>query len=1020
MRSKNAVTTVSVDDIAPVTETASSCPPPVDSKIKRTINNNTIINVVDDKNQVLKSEFHARKPAKTFPISITPYDVRAVVAADPIQPLTSSSVSVEEADTVDADADADADADTTVDDDDDNENDDDDDDYYAHYDRNLDDDFSTDDPYTYSDDSASLSDAYFLQQPSPDSSIGGYFGGLIPITPGRGESVDDSPGIWSIISSSSSTTSAAALPLIHLDPRLSPSGMSNMNMRRDFDANQQRRHQQRNHRIQQRQRQRQRNTPSLSPTIDEDKPVTENTSLLRDNETMSNRYSYSDGGGGGGTRGKVVEENRHEEQDDDETSNNNDAAATITDSNAHRRHRKKHQLRKYKRNLLLAQQQERQEQRERAVLDVRGKVQPPDTISSRRTDRFWLVLFVLQLLFVCGYAVKYGITLIQAEPALTTTTTTTTIHQQQQAPHSLSSSSLSGQVSSSSSSSSSLLSSSTITTTTTSSRDNGSKNSSNNSKTVLSPINEIINIQAAGTAESLLVGNEPTNATLGFGSGSSDSGSDSVSDSDDTEVVVATTPELFTIDYKNVLSLLLISGTYACVTSYLSFVFMLILGRSIIPIMLVFTILLLLCWGVLGLTIGTYAGSIISLIGFALFGLSFVYTVANWNHIPFCSTNFYTAICAIRSSTGILLVGVASLFVALFWLLLWTVALMGILNRKNLIDCILWDECETHVFIKRGELILLGVLLVSLYWTTMVIMNIVRVTVSGAIGGWFGVGGDVENNNTKNHHDNESSSRNSDIVLDRLLRACTSSFGTICFGSLIDFPAQILSVIVAFLCWLMDHVHSDDDDLPPEKNSTNNMPLTGRRSPNNNNNNEEEEDDDGEKKTTGFTVAKTHLHRLERVLQSCNRWSYTYIGMYNYSFCNGGEKAIQLFETREWMDIVRDNLIQNILFLSTIVIGGSSGTVAMVVEEVDGYMFTSLHKPVVTSFWIGFFLGFILSNILFLGLAGSAVNTILVCFAAEPFEFDRNHPHLSREMREVWSQQVWEPDDIEDGDKLND
>ena len=983
--SKNAVTAVSADDIAYATETASTtksitlCSPPVDSKIKRTINKNTIINVVDGKHQVLKSQArYQHQPAKTFPISLNvtpPYDFRAV-AADPAQPLTSSSVSVED-DTVDADAD------TTVDDDDDNEDDDDDDD--VHYDRNYDDNFSTDDPYTYSDDSASLSDAYFLQQPSPDSSFGsGYFSGLIPITPG-GDSVDNSPGMWSTVSSSSSTTSAAAaLPLIHLDPRLSPSGMSHMNLRRDMDANQQRRHQQRNHRIQQRLRQWQRNRSSLSPTIDEDELVTENTSLLRDNETMSNRYSYSDGdgGGGGGTRGKLVEENHHEEHDDDDddddennTSNNSNNDAS-TDSIAHRRHRKKHQLRKYKRNLLLAQQQERQEKRERAVLDVRGKLQLPNTTSSR-IDRFWSVLFVLQLLFVCGYAVKYGITLI--EPTLTTTTT---IHQQQQAPYSSPSY--------------------TSTTTTTSSH--------------LSPINDIINNQVAGTSpaeivnkmleknnrttESLLVGNESTNTT---------------------DIVVAATTELFTIDYKNVLSLLLISGTYACVTSYLSFTFMLILGRSIIPIMLMFTILLLLCWGVLGSTIGTYAGSVISLIGFTLFGLSFVYTVANWNHIPFCNTNFYTAICAIRSSTGILLVGVASLFVTLFWLLLWTVALMGIFNRKNLIDCILWDECETHVFIKRGEIILLGVLLVSLYWTTMVIINIVRVTVSGAIGGtwWFGEGGEVESNNTNHHHDNESSNRNSDNVLDRLIRACTSSFGTICFGSFIDFPAQILSMIVTFLCWLLDHTNSHDGDHPPEKNSTNNMSLTRRRSSNNNNNNEEDIDD-RKKKTTAFTVVKTHLHRLKRVLHSCNRWSYTYIGMYNYSYCDGGEKAIQLFETREWMDIVRDNLIQNILFMATIVIGGSSGTVAMVVEEVDGYMFTSLHKPVVTSFWIGFFLGFILSNILLLGLAGSAVNTILVCFAAEPFEFDRNHPHLSSEMREVWSQQVWEPDDIEGGDKLND
>jgi hypothetical protein len=70
--------------------------------------------------------------------------------------------------------------------------------------------------------------------------------------------------------------------------------------------------------------------------------------------------------------------------------------------------------------------------------------------------------------------------------------------------------------------------------------------------------------------------------------------------------------------------------------------------------------------------------------------------------------------------------------------------------------------------------------------------------------------------------------------------------------------------------------------------------------------------------------------------------------MYNYTFMDGGKKAIDLFETREWMEIVRDNLIQNILVMASIIIGGSSAMVAVLVEEVDGYTFTSLNKPIVT------------------------------------------------------------------------
>lgn len=58
---------------------------------------------------------------------------------------------------------------------------------------------------------------------------------------------------------------------------------------------------------------------------------------------------------------------------------------------------------------------------------------------------------------------------------------------------------------------------------------------------------------------------------------------------------------------------------------------------------------------------------------------------------------------------------------------------------------------------------------------------------------------------------------------------------------------------------------------------------------------------------------------------------------------------------------------------------------------------------------VGSIFGFVLSSILLLGLVNSAVNTILVCFAAGPFEFHKNHPRLCQEMRDVWSQQVWEP-----------
>lgn len=808
---------------------------------------------------------------------------------------------------------------------------------------------STDDPYTYSDDSASLSDNYFLQQPSPDSrsSIVGY-SGLFPPALSDGEQGN---------SRSTDTTVWPGPPWIHSNEKSSHTIGARASQ--IVSSHSSSRYAERNQRRYQRQ---ERNVSPMSAIIDREEPINESTSLLDDNRTVKIRQRDRDYH----KKQKFVRAKK--------------TVKSVSESNAHQQHRKKHQLRKHKRNILLQEQQNRQQERERAVSEIRGRPQPLTTTK----DRYWSILFIFQLFLVFSCAIKYGLTFYRASPPSNQGLS--------YFPSSFTTMGASDEIRSTAASSMLLI-------------------DFENEDTIVQP--ETIDRPLS---------------TSGFSNST-----------DESKLIVNTQDKLFTIDYINILSLLVISGTYACMTSYLSFAFMLILSRSIIPVMLVFTIMVLMCWGVFGLSVDTNAGSIISLGGFTVFGMSFAYTISTWNHIPFCSTNLYTAICAMRSSFGILLVGISSLFVGLLWLLIWTIALMGIFNRNNSADCELWDECETHVYIFRGRIIEVGLLCVSLYWTTMVIKNIVRVAVAGAIGGpwWFSSG----RNDTKDKLQGGQRDRCCCVlykskIADPLFRACTSSFGTICFGSLVDLPAQLLSIIVSCLCWI-----TGTSDKYLESRRSDQTEQAAVMSPilrfdNDDNNVEENSNDGGNKQRRNATVSATtrelkllpsdqgttistatyveilklHLRRLDRVLRCCNRWSYCYIGIYNYSFYEGGEKAIQLFETREWMDIARDSLIQNILLMASIVIGGSSGMVAVLVEEVDGYEFSSLHKPILTSFLIGFFLGFILSNILLLGLVGSAVNTVLVCFAAEPFAFDRNHPHLSREMREVWSQQVWEPD----------
>lgn len=175
---------------------------------------------------------------------------------------------------------------------------------------------STEDPYTYSDDSVSLSDAYFLQQPnlaefSHQPSASDYYG-LLPLA----------------------YTSSTRSNEDWTGPRSVQLGYDKLT-------------EQEQHRYR-----RQRKTTPL----DED-PVNENTSLL-DSKTSP--------------KARQQDQIFYQTQTDEFLDPKDPDATPIARSYIHRQHRKKHQLRKFKRKILFEEQQRKREERERAVSEVRG------------------------------------------------------------------------------------------------------------------------------------------------------------------------------------------------------------------------------------------------------------------------------------------------------------------------------------------------------------------------------------------------------------------------------------------------------------------------------------------------------------------------------------------------------------------------------------------------------------------------------------------------------------------------
>eukprot|EP00546_Thalassionema_frauenfeldii_P008208 CAMPEP_0178914638 /NCGR_PEP_ID=MMETSP0786-20121207/11545_1 /TAXON_ID=186022 /ORGANISM="Thalassionema frauenfeldii, Strain CCMP 1798" /LENGTH=586 /DNA_ID=CAMNT_0020587585 /DNA_START=198 /DNA_END=1958 /DNA_ORIENTATION=- len=390
----------------------------------------------------------------------------------------------------------------------------------------------------------------------------------------------------------------------------------------------------------------------------------------------------------------------------------------------------------------------------------------------------------------------------------------------------------------------------------------------------------------------------------------------SSSEQNDQDIIIATTADSnasFHIDYQTVVELIIILGFYATILSILTMGFMLILARSLLQTALILTTVTAFGWGLIGLAMEPFY--IIPMMGFGALLVTLAYSLWVWDRIPFAGINLYTALCGVRSTLFILLVGMLMSLVAFGWFIFWSMALIGVVDN--------FGYCIHDYY----AIFFYAFMIISLCWTHLVIKNIVQVTVSSAVGTWW-FEGDCDGK----------------VVSRSLGRSFTKLLGSICLGSLVLIPLQILRFVTCL-----------------------------------------------------------------DFLKSYNVWAFTYVGIYGYPFVEAGERARQLFQAREWEKVVNDNLIHIVFLMVSIGIGGCTGTFGVLLEEVDGYEFTSFHKPIITAFLIGCALGFIVSSTLLFGVLNSSANTLLICFAADPFTFHKNHPELSQDLRRAWSQQVWEP-----------
>ena len=400
--------------------------------------------------------------------------------------------------------------------------------------------------------------------------------------------------------------------------------------------------------------------------------------------------------------------------------------------------------------------------------------------------------------------------------------------------------------------------------------------------------------------------------------------------------------------YRNFIVVACLSGAFAVATSALALLLMMAISRRLVQVALMFSIGMSFAWGTIG--IGLSPKSFVPISGIVALALSIGYFFVVYDRIPFATANLRTALSGIRANLG--LVGVTFCFQAIALAVSIYYAFAGV----GLYDAILFGDLNLSGWIKVLAFVGIGV---AYYWTYQVLCHVVQVTVAGVIGSWWF------------KPETEATSPCSKEIISSFQRSTVLSFGSVCFGSLLVGVVQAIRQFV--------------EPMRPNRDETVFMCLH----------------------ECLVCFQECLVSCIDGLAESFNPWAFTYVGLYGYGFLEAGHLATELFRRRGWSMIVTDDLIPNVLYILSLVIGGVTGLFAVLVEVLGNYNFVAMPQSSssLVAFLTGLVIGLIVSSVLF-GLIVSSVNTIIVLFAGSPVEFDRNHHELSHEMRSSW-REVW-------------
>lgn len=228
-------------------------------------------------------------------------------------------------------------------------------------------------------------------------------------------------------------------------------------------------------------------------------------------------------------------------------------------------------------------------------------------------------------------------------------------------------------------------------------------------------------------------------------------------------------------------------------------------------------------------------------------------------------------------------------------------------------------------------------------WGLEVCRNVVHVTSCGVLGQWY-----FNSNNLS--------------TIPCLIKALTTLFGSICFGSLFVAIIETIRVIVQFI----------KDRYAPDNCCCKFL----------------------------FCCVDCCLACVQKCVEVLNSYAYVHVAVYGTGFCTSARSAISFLSSAGLTAIINDDIVSKLIFVGSFVgglcIGGFCGALGH--DNNDFSEDEAWAWGLTFGISCYFFLQLMLSPLL------SMVSALLVCFAEKPVDLHLNHPNTYGDLINAWKE----------------